>query len=205
MRVRSLFGFLLICAVSSVYAGTLNAKLKGNVIYGEESVQLPTDKGNVSIYAGSISGKGQKQLDALKKGQCIQISAGDTTFAKSHGFISIDDFRSVKVVDCVPAVSTPSDAKKTVKCAIESAGSPAFRGSCLFRREKGGSFSLASAQKGKNLFPEITDVSVYIVAKDVAEVRGLTIYGNNSRWGEARRSTKDRACWVGQDFRICAW
>lgn len=27
----------------------------------------------------------------------------------------------------------------------------------------------------------------------------------NSRWGEAKRSSQDKACWVGGDFKVCAW
>jgi hypothetical protein len=78
------------------------------------------------------------------------------------------------------------------------------RGACRFTREKGGSFALASADRDKPLFGEILTVSVSIVSPDVAEVRGLTMRGNNSRWGAACRSPRDRACWEGSDFRICA-
>ncbi|WP_017295364.1 hypothetical protein [Geminocystis herdmanii] len=44
-----------------------------------------------------------------------------------------------------------------------------------------------------------------IIKSGVAEVRGLTTAGINSRWGEARRSKSDKACWVGDDFTICAY
>jgi hypothetical protein len=47
-------------------------------------------------------------------------------------------------------------------------------------------------------------ISVSVVRPGVAEVRGLTKRGINSRWGEARRSKSNRACWVGEDFKICA-
>ena len=96
-------------------------------------------------------------------------------------------------------------AERPVKCAVESAGVPAFHGSCFFQSEKGGSFTLRSAKKGADLVEDISSVSVDVVAKDVAEVRGLTSSGMNSRWGDARRSNKERACWVGADFRVCAW
>jgi hypothetical protein len=33
----------------------------------------------------------------------------------------------------------------------------------------------------------------------------LTDEGINSRWGRAIRSRRDRACWVGEDFTICAY
>ena len=61
------------------------------------------------------------------------------------------------------------------------------------------------AADGKSrLYGEILDVSVFIVAPGEAEVRGLTVHGINSRWGPAKRSTQDAACWMGADFRICA-
>lgn len=94
---------------------------------------------------------------------------------------------------------------RVVKCQIDSSGSPSFKGKCLFMPEKGGSFSLSNVKGVKPLTENVTNVSVSIIEKGVAEVRGLTTDGGNSRWGEARRSDKDKACWVGSDFRICAW
>ena len=55
------------------------------------------------------------------------------------------------------------------------------------------------------ILPNITDISVTIVATGVAEVRGLTTDGINSRWGSAVRSKVDSACWTGSDFEICAY
>jgi len=49
----------------------------------------------------------------------------------------------------------------------------------------------------------VDEISVFIVRPGIAEVRGLTAQGINARWGEARRSARDRACWVGADFSIC--
>jgi hypothetical protein len=46
---------------------------------------------------------------------------------------------------------------------------------------------------------------VQIVQPGVAEVRGLTRAGINSRWGSAQRSKRDRACWRGSDFWVCAY
>jgi hypothetical protein len=75
----------------------------------------------------------------------------------------------------------------------------------LFVPDTNGSFALLNPQKNKSLLSGITDVSVFIIEKGVAEVRGLTTDGINSRWGEAKRSTEDKACWVGEDFKVCAW
>jgi hypothetical protein len=93
---------------------------------------------------------------------------------------------------------------KTARCAITSNGSPAYKGPCGFLAEKGGSFALEPIGR-KLFFDEISSLSVWIVEPGVAEVRGLTTSGINSRWGEARRSRRDRACWEGADFRICVY
>jgi hypothetical protein len=101
------------------------------------------------------------------------------------------------------AAQTAVAAERIVSCEINSNGKTVFNGKCKFIPDQGGSFSL-SGVTGKPLFGNVTDVSVYIIEKGVAEVRGLTSDGINSRWGEAKRSAKDKACWEGSDFRVCA-
>jgi hypothetical protein len=87
---------------------------------------------------------------------------------------------------------------------VESAGKVELNGPCRFKSEAGGSFRLENVDRAKPLFGQTLTVSVSIVSPDAAEVRGLTAQGNNSRWGAARRSTRDRACWDGSDFSVCA-
>ena len=99
----------------------------------------------------------------------------------------------------VPAIAAPRNAR----CVIASAESPTWRGACRFLAEGGGSFSI-SPPRG-DFGDSIGVISVTIIRPGVAEVRGLTEDGINSRWGEARRSTRDRACWVGEDFSICVY
>jgi hypothetical protein len=94
-------------------------------------------------------------------------------------------------------------ADKVARCEVFSQDKLRYKGRCLFSPEAGGSFTLSNRKKGNVLFDSVTDVSVVIIEKGVAEVRGLTIHGNNSRWGEAKRSQKDTACWDGEDFTIC--
>ena len=99
----------------------------------------------------------------------------------------------------------PAAAKsKLASCRIVSEGAVKFSGRCRFTAERGGSFHLGPARRRGALYGSILSVSVTIVSRGVAEVRGLTRAGINSRWGQARRSRRDRACWVGSDFRICA-
>ncbi|HST37073.1 MAG TPA: hypothetical protein VLK25_10655 [Allosphingosinicella sp.] len=98
-----------------------------------------------------------------------------------------------------PATAAPRSAR----CVIASAESATWRGPCMFLAERGGSFSI-SPPRG-DFGDGIDIISVSLIRPGVAEVRGLTSDGINSRWGEARRSTRDRACWIGEDFSICVY
>jgi hypothetical protein len=93
---------------------------------------------------------------------------------------------------------------KEARCVLKQNSLVAFAGRCQFRPENSGSFSI-QRPGGEPMLPSITNISVTVVAPGIAEVRGLTTHGNNSLWGQAIRSKKDRACWTGPDFEICAY
>jgi hypothetical protein len=94
---------------------------------------------------------------------------------------------------------------KLAECRVESEGKVQVNGKCRFTPDQGGSFTLEHADPKRTVFfGETTSITVSIVSPGVAEVRGLTRQGVNSRWGEARRMASDRACWQGSDFKICA-
>jgi len=98
--------------------------------------------------------------------------------------------------------ATAAEARPA-RCVVTSAGSPTWRGPCDFLAERGGSFGI---RPYRGSFGDgISDISVSIISPGVAEVRGLTRDGINSRWGQARRSRRDAACWVGEDFSICVY
>jgi len=102
------------------------------------------------------------------------------------------------------AIAAPAwAAPRPARCVIASAESATWRGPCLFLAEGNGSFSI-SPRRG-DFSDGIGVISVSIIRPGVAEVRGLTADGINSRWGEARRSRRDRACWVGEDFSVCVY
>ncbi|HEX9050384.1 MAG TPA: hypothetical protein VF841_07640 [Anaeromyxobacter sp.] len=104
----------------------------------------------------------------------------------------------------------PAEKGTPVVCTVRSPGEDGvvrvdLDGPCRFLPDgKGGSFSLSALDGQSPLFEDILVLSVDVVAPGKAEVRGLTSEGINSRWGEARRSKKDPACWTGSDFEICA-
>ncbi|MEM7155238.1 MAG: hypothetical protein AAF799_20485 [Myxococcota bacterium] len=89
------------------------------------------------------------------------------------------------------------------RCLVTS-GSESYDGRCTFKPDGGtGSFSITPV--GEPDFFGANPLMVSIAEPGVAEVRGLTKDGISSRWGEAKRSATDRACWDGDDFSICAY
>ena len=98
----------------------------------------------------------------------------------------------------------PRDTEEVAQCLIKQSGVTTYAGDCAFHLERGGSFSIRRWDD-EPIQPGVTDISVSIVSPGVAEVRGLTTDGVNSRWGAATRSTVDGACWTGSDFEICAY
>jgi len=103
------------------------------------------------------------------------------------------------------ALPDPAQARDA-RCRIFLNGTLALDRICDFQPEgRNGAFVLAGRNNRGALMPGIISVSVSVFESGKAEVRGLTRNGVNSRWGEARRSSRDRACWVGVDFRVCVY
>ncbi len=109
----------------------------------------------------------------------------------------------VALMTCL-AISPLCAEAKPALCVIKNNGATAFSGRCQFLPEGHGSFTLRH-EKGGQLLKGISAVSVSITQPGMAEVRGLTVRGINSRWGPAVRSSQDPACWQGRDFEICAY
>ena len=110
------------------------------------------------------------------------------------------------LVCTIALLATSPVMARDASCHVQSGGKVLLDQQCDFQAVDGdGSFSLSSrGKKEGTLFPDVLSLSLTIIKPGFAEVRGLTKDGINSRWGEARRSTKDSACWEGSDFRICA-
>ncbi len=94
-------------------------------------------------------------------------------------------------------------AARPARCVITTADG-VYKGRCDFSAEENGSFGISPLGR-EYFFGGINPISVYKTSAEIAEVRGLTKAGNNSRWGEAKRSKTDRACWQGTDFKICVY
>lgn len=107
------------------------------------------------------------------------------------------------VVASLPAVAAETRGWPA-RCVITNVGTPAWRGPCLFAPEgRDGSFTVTPRN---GAFPDgVGAISVGVTRPGLADVRGLSSQGVNSRWGPARRSARDRACWVGEDFSVCVY
>jgi len=99
-------------------------------------------------------------------------------------------------------VATPALAKNA-RCVIDSEGT-SYRGPCEYHVAKGGTFTVTPVRS--NTFAGgATSITVFVMRPGVAQVRGLTESGINSNWGNARRSKRDSACWIGNDFTVCVY
>ena len=105
---------------------------------------------------------------------------------------------------CLATSQIASASDKIATCKIVEQGKTAFKGKCKFYSDKGGSFSVSNVNPDKPIVNDTMMINVYVVKPNVAEVSGL-VYGHGSNWGQAIRSNKERACWVGSDFKICVW
>jgi len=101
------------------------------------------------------------------------------------------------------AAAAPARAEARIARCVLLSGGERYAGPCRFSAESGGSFSLAAMKRGRRLLGASV-ISVTMIGGGLADVRGLTPEGINSEWGPAKRSRRDRACWKGADFLICA-
>ena len=110
---------------------------------------------------------------------------------------------SLLVLAAVPTIAAAQSV--SARCVIEqSIARESYSGPCRLWHGTGGSFSIGAVASRTEILSTLS-ISLDIERRGVAEVRGLTLDGINSRWGEARRSTKDKACWLGDDFSICVY
>jgi hypothetical protein len=103
----------------------------------------------------------------------------------------------------ITQVPQPAQASEAFCVIRGSTDEILFQNDCIFEQYGGnGSFSIRATS---GLIAGRVSINVSIIAPGIAEVRGLTTAGINSRWGEARRSSSDPACWIGSDFTVCAY
>ncbi|MEH6826685.1 hypothetical protein [Parasphingorhabdus sp.] len=165
----------------------------------------------VSLLA--LSACGSADADQSESPAIVTPATGDEAAAveASPQSTVADDVAAVAVDEVAPtakpapivAAKEKAPSGKKAKCKITSGGE-VLKGPCLFESGEGGSFYVET-DAIPGLRDQIDSISVTIIEKGAAEVRGLTKDGINSRWGAAQRSTTDKACWTGSDFEVCAY
>ncbi|QDZ06084.1 hypothetical protein FPZ24_00200 [Sphingomonas panacisoli] len=100
------------------------------------------------------------------------------------------------------ATAAPAYAKEA-RCVIDSEG-VSYNGPCNYTVAKGGTFTVTPPH-GRGFGGETLSITVYVTRPGFGEIRGLTEAGINSRWGQARRSRRDAACWQGNGFSVCVY
>jgi hypothetical protein len=103
------------------------------------------------------------------------------------------------------AAATPAGAR-IARCVVIVEGRSLLDGPCEFRREdRDGSFSLSAVNAQDWLMADAGTMSLSVTKPGVAEV--FVVQERSSRWGQAKRSKAEKACWIGTaaNFKICAY
>ncbi|WP_322997320.1 hypothetical protein [Castellaniella sp.] len=110
------------CALLSgaALADTLVFDITKNSVddYGEESVQMETRQGNLSIYALGLDEKQLQMLMSAKPGQCLSIRSPNAMQA-DNGFYVIDDIERIDVVAC-QATAPRGGAADALGCVLKN-------------------------------------------------------------------------------------
>lgn len=94
---------------------------------------------------------------------------------------------------------------KPATCQVDDGGRVVYKGSCNFEPQGDGSFYISGKSLNHKL--DVAGIGVYIQQPNVAIVQSTKPWGGATTWGEAVRSSTQKACWVGTEsnFKICAW
>lgn len=154
---------------------------------------------------GSDIGEAGKSAASDDTGE-VMASEGDTDLAQdASNEAATPPEPTVATIAAPMGTATPSTSatagSRTVRCIVES-GDSRYEGPCNFTSQRGGTFTVTydDGSPGDDRL-----VTVAMLGSGRAEVRGLNENGINSRWGEAIRHQNDTACWVGSDFKVCAY
>ena len=106
----------------------------------------------------------------------------------------------LSILTCSTVVTA---SPKSAVCQINEDGRQLYKGKCQFEAQGGGSFYISHPSFVQKVGVE--GLMVTVERKNQAVVQATRIGGGGSIWGEATRSQTQKACWVGNNFKICAW
>jgi hypothetical protein len=102
------------------------------------------------------------------------------------------------------SVAVPAIAQaKPATCKIESDGVTKYKGNCDFKPQSNGGFILSHPSFEKKIGHPSIEVEIDKYGKAIAYLEDE--YYGYMDWGIVTRSQKEKACWVGDSFKICAW
>lgn len=102
------------------------------------------------------------------------------------------------------SIAVPAMAQaKPATCLLEEGGKTLYKGKCDFDPQGNGSFFISHPSFAKKL--NFAGVMVWIESKNEVYAQISKLESGSYMWGEVTRSQKDKACWVGNGFKICTW
>ena len=104
------------------------------------------------------------------------------------------------------AAATPAaPPSRTARCDIWARNAIQYTGPCNLRPEGGGSFSLTFPHNEEAESLEqyhVMRIRVHVLRLGHARV---SVNGPDPDWGRAVRSRRNRACWEGDYWHVCAY
>lgn len=159
----------------------------------------------------TVAGSAAVLLAAATLAACSGVSDNSPTTESEVAGGEVTDNKGIDVTSTDTQAGGGETGTSEVNdvCIIETPGYPVYEGPCRYGRvisqDTGLEMFSMSPPDGVVWAGNVTSISVNVMPDGHAEVRGLTGYGVNSRWGEATRSPDDGACWVSSDFRVCGY
>ncbi|OTG82763.1 hypothetical protein B9T33_04745 [Acinetobacter sp. ANC 5054] len=68
--------------------------------YGQESYQIKTNEGNLSIYSLNLNHAQGKLLSSVKAGECLTLSSQSDNFIPVDGYISVMELGEIRIHPC---------------------------------------------------------------------------------------------------------
>ena len=117
---------------------------------------------------------------------------------------------SVAAIVFAMMITGKADAKPA-RCVITGEGH-SYSGPCNFTVSKGGGFMIQAPSRKSLFLGSYSDMIVDVTSPGQADVvqLGLPYSGGgggqaHALWGPSQRSTTEKACWVGEDYKICVY
>ncbi|UIJ74606.1 MULTISPECIES: hypothetical protein [unclassified Acinetobacter] len=79
---------------------TFKVLRNNNEDYGDESYQIKTDAGTLSIYSMNLNPQQGQLLSSVKSGECLTLSSQSDNLIAVDGYISVMELGDIKIHPC---------------------------------------------------------------------------------------------------------